>query len=218
MEAKQMKALRLVPKPSMVEEGDTPDAAAADEGAFFEEWLVQAREARDSGELVRLAFAHCHEMVYATAHRITGSRSDAEDVTQNVFETLIGDVTKIRDPARLPGYLKTMAVRSSLRIIRRRRWWSGRRAALLLADTQTEAPHDSVASATVRQLLDRLSAEERAVIVLKFVDQHTLEETANLVGASISTVQRRLASARKKVASLIEGDLQLAVLKRMGSS
>jgi len=194
------------------------EAASRDRSAFVDQWLQRVAETKSERELVVLAFRHCHEMVYATAHRITGSRAEAEDVTQSVFEALTRNLSELRDPARVPGFLKTTAVRTSLRYLRKRRWWRSRRAALVLAEAEEATTSgDALATAAVRQLLERLNGEERAAVVLKFVEQHSFEEVARLMGASVSTVQRRLESAKRKVAALVEGDLQLAMLRRMGN-
>jgi len=194
------------------------EAVRRDRSAFVDQWLQRVAETKSERELVVLAFRHCHEMVYATAHRITGSRAEAEDVTQSVFEALTRNLSELRDPARVPGFLKTTAVRTSLRYLRKRRWWRGRRAALVLAEAEAATTsEDAHATAAVRQLLEHLNGEERAAVVLKFVEQHSFEEVARLMDASISTVQRRLESARRKVAALVEGDLQLAMLRRMGA-
>lgn len=200
----------------VVSDGDDV-TAPRDGSAFVEQWLQRVAKAESERDLVVLAFRHCHEMVYATAHRITGSRAEAEDVTQTTFETLTRKLSDLRDPARVPGFLKTTAVRASLRHLRKRRWWRGRRAALVLAEAEeATTTEDAHATAAVRQLLTHLNGEERAAVVLKYVEQHSFEEVAGLMDTSVSTVQRRLESARRKVATLVEGDLQLAMLRRMG--
>ena len=44
-------------------------------------------------------------------------------------------------------------------------------------------------------MLDRMPRDERLVWVLRFVEGETLESIAELLGASVSTVQRRLRAA-----------------------
>lgn len=169
-----------------------------DDVQFRAKW--NAEHARDStGQaLVLLAFRHHHIMVHTTALRILSCPSDAEDVTQAVFESLAGHVDSIRDAAALPGFLKTCAIRQSLAVLRRKRWWRGRRAAVFLRPAEVDPHRDADAHlvAVVRELLEGLSPQERTVVVLTHVEQHSLSETARLMNLSVSTVRRRLESAR----------------------
>jgi DNA-directed RNA polymerase specialized sigma24 family protein len=58
-----------------------------------------------------------------------------------------------------------------------------------------------------RELLDALSAEERTAVVLKLVDQHSHEEVAEIMGTSVATARRRLASARRSMIARATGEL-----------
>jgi DNA-directed RNA polymerase specialized sigma24 family protein len=52
-------------------------------------------------------------------------------------------------------------------------------------------------------------------VVLRYADGYALEEVAELVGASVSTVQRRLRSARARVAALEQAGGPRAILEEM---
>jgi RNA polymerase sigma-70 factor (ECF subfamily) len=142
---------------------------------------------------LRTAFRAHHASVYTTAHRILGDASDAEDITQIVFETLARRGETLRDPERLGGFLKSCAVRQCLMLLRRRRWWLGRRGTRART---AAAPESGTAEifvvAAVRELLARLSPEERTAVVLKLVEEHSHEEVAALMGISVATARRRL--------------------------
>src|SRR5690606_17420916 len=133
----------------------------------------------------RLAFRHHHGMVFATAHRILGEATEAEDVTQTVFEILARKLPQVRDPARLPGFLKTCAVRESLATLR---WRRRRRLDLTQVDPQISEHDDprTLAVVAVKQLLDRLEPVERAVVVLKLVERMSWEEVAEALETSVS--------------------------------
>jgi RNA polymerase sigma-70 factor (ECF subfamily) len=183
--------------PKLVTLPDRPPAAV-----FDAQWEASiAREAAPS-ELVRLAFRHHHGMVFSTANRILDDRFEAEDVTQGVFEILARKLDTVRDPAKLPGFLKTCAVREALAVVKKRRWWKGRRGTLFLQSQEESAAPEAHAVASVRQILARLEPEERTALILKFVEHHSHEEVAGLMGTSVSTVRRRLDGAKKRVAAM----------------
>lgn len=148
-------------------------------------------------------------MVFAIANRITCSRWEAEDVTQAVFEKLLARLAKIREPEAIPGFLRTCAVRMSLRQVRRSRW---RRNRLAQAWGAPEIQDDDPAALAtlVRQLLARLDPEERAAVVLKYVELHSHEEVAELMGVSVSTARRRLEAGRAKLEAVL-GEERLRV-------
>ncbi len=181
-----------------IEGGDAEEPADAD--------------ASDVRASLRAAFRAHHGAVYTTAYRILSDAADAEDVTQAVFERLVHRMQRadgIRNPERLAAFLKSCAVRECLMLLRRRRWWSSPRAAKAIAvvdvDPATQ-PHAFFVAA-VGQLLSVLSAEERAIVVLEIVEHHSHAEVAEIMGLSVSTIRRRLASATRRLAARARDDV-----------
>lgn len=192
---------------------DAPRPAASD---FHAEWMRLQDAGAPDGELLELAFDYCHGMVYSIANRVTGSRWEAEDITQSAFEALAKRLAKIRDPARIPGFLKTCAVRISLRHVKRGRWRRDRLATVYADEDKKTRSDDAATAASVFQLLERLDHEERTAVVLKFVEMHSHEEVARLMGLSVSTVRRRLESAKEKLISIL-GPQRLAEILGNGA-
>jgi RNA polymerase sigma factor (sigma-70 family) len=172
--------------------------------SFARRWTAARARGATRAELVRIAFDHHHPMVGATARLMLDDRHDAEDAVQSVFERFATKLDSVRDPERIPGFLKTMITRQCLATLQRRRWWLGRRGAVLTHELASEPlePADATIVVAVRELLAVLSPAERVVVVLKFVEQMSLEEVAAAMEISISTVRRRLAAARTRMAGL----------------
>ena len=156
-------------------------------------------------ELVELAFDFCHGMVFAISNRITGSQWEAEDVTQTVFEEFARRLKTVRDPARIPGFLKTLAVRTSLRLVKRGRWRRQQAAMIHAFDEDRTRSNEQLMAASVRELLGHLEPEERTALILKFVEMHSHDEVALLMAVSVSTARRRIEAGRKKLGE-IAGD------------
>lgn len=185
-------------------------------GAFETEWSSFLKRKAPPRELVRLAFHHLHSMVYATALRILGDPYDAEDMVQSVFESFVRRAAAIKDPKRVPGFLKTCTVRGSLKQIRRRQLW--RR--FLFSKTKKEVEIETTGPdvevvAEVKYILSFLDPEERIAVILKHIEGHTLEEIEDLMSVSLSTTRRRLNSAAEKIKALQETSARRALLKEM---
>jgi RNA polymerase sigma-70 factor (ECF subfamily) len=78
-----------------------------------------------------------------------------------------------------------------------RRWFgeSDVDAELELADSSA-SPEERAQLAHVYRTLERMPRDERVVWVLRLVEGETLESIADLLGCSVSTVQRRLRAAQ----------------------
>jgi len=169
---------------------------------FYRRWRELEASGASREAKLRLAFDYCHGMVFATASRITGGPWDAEDVTQSVFEQLARRLAKIQHPAAIPSFLKTTAVRMSLRRVTRDRW-RRRKLRVVMDPRAADSGRKAELAATVRQLLAQLEPQERAAVVLKYVEMHSHEEVADLMGVSIATARRRLASGRAKLVVIL---------------
>lgn len=194
------------PRPRLVDGGAT-NAGGRPQGEAPQDETPLLRER------LRAAYRAHGGDVYATAHRILGDAADAEDVTQTVFETLARRVGTLRDEDRLGAYLKACAVRECLMLLRRRRWWRGRRGQRALTPAVSESgASEAFLVAAVRELLAPLSAEERIAVVLKLVEERSHEEVAALMGISVATARRRLASARDRMLEHARDDTQRRLL------
>jgi RNA polymerase sigma-70 factor, ECF subfamily len=191
------------------------DDSGPHQPSLFAEWS-EAVQHLSKSELVRLAFERCHVMVFQTALRLIGSREEAEDVTQTVFESLLGRVGSVRQPIALIAYLKTSAVRGSLQVLRKRARQGGRLRVVLEAGLVTHTSAEAAtAVAELRALLEGLPIEERAVVVLRYIEGHSLEEVAELMNLSLSTARRRLDSARARLRAHEPTDGVNALLSEM---
>jgi RNA polymerase sigma-70 factor (ECF subfamily) len=179
-----------------------------------------ARANRSDADLVRQAFERHHGMVYGTAMSLLANPSDAEDVTQAVFETLCDAIETVRVPDALAGFLKTTTTRRCLALLKRRHWWLRRRGVqareLLAMRGATVAPPDLLVATS--ELLDALTPEQRVVVVLKLAEKQSYEEIAGRLRVSVPTVRRRLASARTRLRAVASTPTQRELLAEIEES
>jgi len=153
-------------------------------------------------------------MVLSMAERALGSRSDAEDVAQDVFLSVFHRAKTLRDPEKLRSFVYSFAVfglKSELRRRKLRGWLS-----LLSPEALVDLAYRSVdveSRDLLRRfyaLLDRLSARDRLVFSLKELESMTVEEIAGVMDISVSTVKRSLVHATGRLSRWIMADSDLA--------
>jgi RNA polymerase sigma-70 factor (ECF subfamily) len=154
--------------------------------------------------------------VDATLRRLLGPEpmADREDLLQEVFIRFFRRVGTLREPAAVRGFLTGIClrvVRGEITLRRARRW-------LRLTPTgeTPEVPagprDDEAREAVVRyyRLLEGLGGRDRSLFAARTLEGLTLEEVAALHGVSVSTAQRRIAHATKRIALLVRRDPLLA--------
>lgn len=166
-------------------------------------------------DLERLFQDHS-EQVFRTAHRITGSAADAEDVLQTVFLRL-ASATARRDLSPSPGsYLHRAAVNASLDLMRART----RARSVSIDDSQSPMEFESSAldpaaehderelRALVRQAVARLGERAAQVFALRYFEGYDNQEIAEILGASqmvvAVTLHRARARLRREIGEYLE--------------
>ncbi|HVR60424.1 MAG TPA: sigma-70 family RNA polymerase sigma factor [Polyangia bacterium] len=190
-----------------------PHLTLVGEGAFGPERDASVVRALQRGEAGApfAAWARLRPQVDRTLRRLMGPDTEIEDLSQEVFLSFFSSVPRLRDPEALRSFLFGICLRVTRRE-RRSRWL--RR--LLRLTTDGQLPEGAAApgpDAEVREVLrryyrvlDRLGAEARSMFIARTIDGLPLHEVAALHGVSVSTAQRRLARATRRVGVLVAGD------------
>lgn len=155
-------------------------------------------------------------MVIGTAERALGSRSEAEDLAQEVFCRVFLRAKTLRDAESLRSFVYSFAVRAlktQLRYRRVRAWLSFQKPETLVELSSETLDVDS--RDTLRRvyaLLDRLSPRDRLVFVLRRAEAMTVEEIARVMNLSVSTVKRSMTHASNQLVRWLRADPELAEL------
>jgi RNA polymerase sigma-70 factor (sigma-E family) len=136
-----------------------------------------------------------------TAYLLTGDRHTAEDLTQTAFAKLYLAWDKVRDQGSIDGYVRRIVVNEHNSLWRRA--WKRRE---LSSDQLPENPHhdtyDGGAGRELWELVQTLPRKARAVVVLRYYEEMTEAETAEVLGISVGTVKsqssRALAALRER--------------------
>jgi len=137
---------------------------------------------------------------------LAGDRGHAEDLAQSALIRTYLAWGRLRDPAGAEAYARRTLLRLALRA--RKRQWSGEIAVGGLPDRPSDSEGATAGDLAldVRRALAALPAGQRAVLVLRYLDDQSEAETARILGISPGTVKSRAARglARLRQAGLLD--------------
>jgi RNA polymerase sigma-70 factor (ECF subfamily) len=161
------------------------------------ELLLRARAGdREAFELIVLAKG---EPAFRTAMAILGNEADARDATQETFIAAWRGLAGLREPERFEAWLGRILINSCRMALRHR----GRVHEVELADSPPDSPPPSDSS-DFDSAFDRLSVDQRALLVLHHVHGYDVREIGRWLGIPSGTVKWRLSRARRALAAELE--------------
>ena len=147
-------------------------------------------------------------------------REDIEEVAQDVFVKTYQALKDFRGESDFENWISKIAVRRCYDYWRKKRrtrevpmssigsteinWVERVLSGASIEEFNTDASKAS-ARAVLSNVLDKLSDADRMVITLVYLEEHTVQEAADLLGWSVANVKVRAHRARKKLYALIEG-------------
>lgn len=148
------------------------------------------------------AFAELRPAMFALAYRITGNRADADEIVQDAFVRLHSAEPK-EGVRSLKAYLTTITARLSLNRLRdqraRRETYVGEWLPEPLVTEEEPGMRTEDLSFALMAVLERLSALERVVFVLRNAFDFTFKEIAPVVGRDAVTCRKLFSRARAHV-------------------
>jgi RNA polymerase sigma-70 factor (ECF subfamily) len=113
-----------------------------------------------------------------------------EDAAQEALIAVLRDLPALREPRALYGWARRIAAREAVRHAR------AARRSRPLAETRLPAPGDPALARDVRSVLETLSPEQRAILMLRDLEGLSEQEAAALLEVEQGTVKSRLSRAR----------------------
>jgi RNA polymerase sigma-70 factor (sigma-E family) len=138
--------------------------------------------------------------LYRTAYLLVGDRGLAEDLVQTTLAKTYVSWGRVRDHGAVGVYARTVLVNTALSWFRRRSW-NSEIATSELPDAPVSVPDSD--RPMVVAALRALPPRQRAVIVLRFYEDLSVEQTATELGINAGTVKSQTSHAMTKLRSLL---------------
>ncbi len=174
--------------------------------------LVAASRDGDAGSFGELMQRH-QDRVFSTIYRMVGVREDACDLTQEAFLNAWRGMQRFRGGARFSTWMYRIALNAAYSGLRRRASRppmaslevAGKDARGLRRpvpdsrDDPAEAAEVKEEALLIRRTLMDLREEERAIIVLRDIEERNYGEIAEILECPRGTVKSRLHRARESL-------------------
>jgi RNA polymerase sigma-70 factor (ECF subfamily) len=167
---------------------------AGDEAAFAE--LVGRYDAR---------LRYFLRKVVGTAERHGGRSLHADDLLQDVWLDVFRHLPRLADPQAFRAWVYRIARDRAYGALRRSRKNEQPLGDFDVPDSvPDENGFDEEDAACIHAALDRLPAEQREVLVLRFVEAMSYEEIAAVTGLALGTVRSRLFYGKQALRKQLE--------------
>lgn len=173
--------------------------------------IVAAAKRGDTQAFEELVLRH-KQRVLGVALRITNNWEDAEDVAQESFHKAFLHLDAFQEKSQFSTWLTRIAMNEAFMLLRRRRGVLGVLPQSPDNDTdflseafvdQSPNPEESCwrreRTERLTEAINRLGPTIRTAILLRDIEQRSIRETAQILGASIGAVKARVFQGRRKL-------------------
>jgi len=171
--------------------GEDPDAG-----------LVAAARAGNRDAFEKLLRAH-YDRVHGLAWQLTGSRADADDISQDVCCTLVEKIGSFRGEAKFTTWLTGITFNACRDFKRRRRTFLGLTDKLTVLAGLAKVPdgRNAYDAIWIQSAIAKLKPAYREAVVLVVGQQLTHAEAAAILGVAEATVSWRMSEVRRMLSA-----------------
>lgn len=142
-----------------------------------------------------------YDKYYRLAYSYVKNEQDALDIVQESAYRVIKDLDQLKERNYLSTWIYRIVINNAIDSLRKKK----RETVSLL---EVELVHeDRYQEEDPLALLSTLEDKDRALVILKYLEDWKLEEISEIMEMNISTVKSRLYRALKKLKVILEPDL-----------
>lgn len=145
-----------------------------------------------------------YRVLYAYAYRLTGSTSDAEDLTQQTYLIAQQKMGQLRDVGKVRSWLFRVLRNRFLRTVQKKRPAPASELNLEIGEISADTRLEDLDSELLQTAIDALPHDFKLVVLMFYFDELSYKEIASELEVPIGTVMSRLARAK----SLLRNKLQ----------
>jgi RNA polymerase sigma-70 factor, ECF subfamily len=169
---------------------------------LYERVLVLRCQARDEAAFEEIVARYTPRLRYYL-RKMLGGVPAAEDALQEVWLDAFRGITTLIEPGAFPAWIYRLPRDRAFRELRRRRSHLPLDDFDLIHEGRDVEEFSLQDAQRIHDALDTLIPEHREVLVLRFIEDLTYDETAGIVGCQLGTVRSRLHYAKRALRRII---------------
>jgi RNA polymerase sigma-70 factor (ECF subfamily) len=144
------------------------------------------------------------DALYAYAFRLTGSREQAEELTQQAFLLAHEHLGQLRESDKVRPWLLRVLRNAFLKDCRKRRPYPASQLDLEMSQVAQVEANDSICDEEqIQRALQRLPVNHRTIVLMYFFESLSYREIAGQLQLPIGTVMSRLSRAKMQLRRLL---------------
>lgn len=167
--------------------------------------FLSGKKDKTNKTLIEQIILEKYNQYYRLAYSYVHNEADANDIVQNgAYKAL-----RSSDTLKAPEYAETWVYRIMLNEC----FGQFKRPQFLSYEAiqeerggEFEGAEDSYTDIDLQRALDALVEKEKAIIILKYFEDKTLEEIADILEENVNTIKSRLYRSMKKLRSALSGE------------
>jgi RNA polymerase sigma-70 factor (ECF subfamily) len=189
-----------------VEEPTVTAATIADRGkvpSFDEDIVIVERFLAGDESAFEILYSRYHDKVHAIARGILLDSDEASDAVQEIFTLVLRHLHRFDRRSRFSTWLFRVAVNRSIQEARKARH-KHKHVELVEAMESAQPEEVEPIDGKIHVALERLSPQDRAIIVLFYWEELSLQEIADSLGCNVNAAKTRLYRARERFRVIYE--------------
>ncbi|WP_026890808.1 RNA polymerase sigma factor [Lacrimispora aerotolerans] len=142
-----------------------------------------------------------YDKYYRLAYSYAKNEQDALDIVQESACRVIKDLDKLKERDYLSTWIYRIVINTAIDTLRKRK-----RETVSFEDIEI-VHEDQYKEEDPLEILDVLEDKDRALVILKYLEDWKLEEISEALDMNISTVKSRLYRALKKLKGILEPEM-----------
>lgn len=171
---------------------------------LYERLLVLRCQTGDQAAFAALVERYGPRLLYYLRKMLGEAKADAEDVLQEIWFDVFRAAPRLINPEAFPAWLYRIARNRAARRQRNKPRLSRSLVEVDLADDSDDEDYSTADAERVHAALNELAPEHREVLVLRFLEEMSYEDTAQVVGCPLGTIRSRIHYAKRALRGVLE--------------
>lgn len=171
--------------------------------SYSDEQLVNAYKMEWDKFYISLLYERYSHLVMGTALNYLKNRTEAEDITMNVFESLF-EKLKVHDVVNFKSWLYMVTRNECLMFLRKVKRAVPIELESISEETESDLEHKEIQLDLLASQIETLKSEQRKCIELFYLEQQSYQEISDALSISIKQVKSAIQNGKRNLKILLE--------------